>query len=146
MRWLQRSGWSVVPAQEDGAAWSLSAEIRDEPGVMVTQNAGDPYSIIVHSAFDIGEVAEAQIGAWPADKRRGFIIDLQIELLRIDIEFLGIEEPLKTIRVLREIYAPFTRSGLLRTIRRVRNSGHLVALRLMQQLRLGEAAPDALLN
>lgn len=102
--WLMEDGWSLRQESFPQAIWAFVAEDRLGRKIVVGQNADKEDQVIIQGAVIFDEKTTNKIAQLPEDERNNFLWELRFELLKTDLEFSGIEIPLKSIQVSERIF------------------------------------------
>lgn len=101
---LIEDGWGIRQESSPTAIWAFVAEDRVGRKIAVGQNKGREDQIIIQGTIAIDEVTNNRLGQLSEEERNNFLWDLRFELLRADLEFDGIEMPLKQIKVKTRVF------------------------------------------
>ncbi|MBC8511850.1 MAG: DUF2299 family protein [Dehalococcoidia bacterium] len=102
--WLMEDGWSL--RQESGAqvAWVFVAEDRLHRKLVVGQNTGREDMLVIQGAVALDEEMTNRVEQLSEKQRNDFLWDLRFELVRTDLEFSGVQIPLKRVEVSERIF------------------------------------------
>ncbi len=121
-------GWSLRQETPQGGLWAFVAEDSRGRRVVVGQNANRQDEVIIQAQVNIGDDTINKLSSLPENEREELLWDLRFELLRTNLEFAGIETPLKSIKVSERIFLDaLTKDCFLQRISEVRK-GLLVVL------------------
>jgi len=120
-KWLMEDGWSLRQESGKEAVWAFVGEDRLGRKVVVGQNIGREDEVILQGTVRFDEATTDRIAQLREDERNDFLWDLRFELLRTDLEFAGVEAPLKEIRVTERIFFDaLTKDTFLQRVAEVR--------------------------
>lgn len=115
--------WSVRPQNIAGTQWGWVAQDQRERKIVVGQLEGRDDVLIIQAA-----VAFADDGPQPLDglsdpDRTAFLWDLRLKLLQMDVEFEGLEHPLRRLTFSDRIFADaMTKDEFFRRVSAVRKA------------------------
>ena len=101
---LMEDGWSVRQEPSSKAIWAFVAEDRLKRKIVVGQNEGKEDQIVVIGGVNIDEATNNRLNQLSVEERNDFLWALRFELLRTDLEFSGVEIPLKRVEVVARIF------------------------------------------
>lgn len=102
--WLMEDGWSLRQETPRGSIWAFVAEDQFGRKIVVGQRAGKEDEVVIQGAVNIGDDTTDRIGRLVEDERNSLLWDLRFELVRTNLEFSGIDIPLKRIEVVERIF------------------------------------------
>lgn len=103
-RWLMEDGWSLRVDWPPAAIWTFVAENHFGRKIVAGQRIGREDELIIEAAIDFDDITANKIAQLSEDERNNFLWDLRFELLRTDLEFSGIETPIKRVQVSERIF------------------------------------------
>ena len=101
---LLEDGWNIRQGSASKATWAFIAEDRRGRKIGVGQNKGREDQVIIQGAVTIDDVTNNKLNQLSEEEYHNFLWDLRFELLRTDLEFEGIEMPLKRVAVKTRIF------------------------------------------
>jgi hypothetical protein len=101
---LMEDGWSIRQESTPKAIWAFVAENRAGIKIVVGQKIDREDQIVIQGSIHPDEIITSRMAQLPEDERNNFLWDLRFELLRTDLEFSGIETPLKQVEVSTQIF------------------------------------------
>lgn len=101
--WLVEEGWSIQQAPADDFAWSLVARNPSGVALNVAQPIGKPDQFLVRIGCNIEGVQEHLEKLAPKE-REDFLWELRLGLLETEVEFEGVEVPLRNVSIYRTGY------------------------------------------
>lgn len=126
--WLMEDGWSIRQQSLPDTVWAFVAEDEQKRKLIVGQRSAREDEILLQGAIVIDEETGNKIAGLDEDERNNFLWDLRFELLRTNLEFQGVEIPLKQINVTERIFMDaLTKDAFLQRASEVRK-GVLVVL------------------
>lgn len=142
-KWLTDDDWKLTPFEAEGMLWAFRAATSDARRVVIGMPAQKPDAILVTCGLSVAEHQRQKLALLDFAKRSEFLWDLRHELLLRDVEFDGVESPLKAIAVHSMIFLDgLTQDNFYQRILRVSNAVMALACRFGRFF--GEAySPDA---
>jgi hypothetical protein len=135
--WLIAEGWQVSPETKQGFQFVLVADDGKGRKLVVAQAAQRPDRITVESAIALSAQHVKQFSGLPQNKRQDFLWDLRFDLLHMDVEFRGLEDPLRQVILAQPIfYDALDKASFMQRFSDVRKAALLVLWkigRLMQE-------------
>jgi len=101
---LMEDGWGVRQEPASKAIWAFIAENRAGIKIVVGQQIDKEDQIVIQGSVTPDDIIANRMAQLPEDERNNFLWDLRFELLRTDLEFNGIEAPLKRVEVSTRIF------------------------------------------
>ena len=102
-KWFMEDGWRVGVESSPDATWALVADDGRGRKVVVGQRQGRDDQLLFQAAVIIDDVTSGKINGLSESERNDLLWDLRFELLRTDLEFMGVEVPLKRVEVMGRI-------------------------------------------
>jgi hypothetical protein len=102
--WLVAEGWQVTPQTKQGFQFALVADDGKGRKLIVAQAVQRPDRITVESAIVLSAQQVKQFAGLSASKRQDFLWDLRFDLLHMDVEFRGLEDPLRRVILAQPIF------------------------------------------
>ena len=131
--WLMEDGWSLRQETPQQGLWAFIAEDSRGRKIVVGQNSNKQDEVVLQGQVNIGDDLTNKLNNLEEEDRNEFLWDLRFELLRTNLEFAGIEIPLKSVRVSERIFAEELSKGVfLQRTSEVRK-GVLVILWMLQR-------------
>ena len=126
--WLMEDGWSLRIEPSKDAIWAFVAEDGGKRKIVVGQTVGREDNVIIQAAVDVDDEIRNKLAQLPEDERNNFLWDLRFELIRTNLEFSGIQIPLKRIEVIERLFLDaLTKDAFLQKASEVRK-GVLIVL------------------
>jgi hypothetical protein len=101
---LMEDEWSLRQESFPRTIWAFIAEDLLGRKIVVGQNIDREDQIVIQGGVTLDEITTNRIEQLPEDERNNFLWDLRFELLRTNLEFSGIQLPLKHIDVSERIF------------------------------------------
>jgi len=102
-KWLMDDGWSLRKQSYPEATWAFVAEDRLGKKIVIGQKSDRQDELLIQAAVTIDDDTRDKLDRLLEDERNDFLWDLRFELLRTDLDFRGIQLPLKNIEVMLRI-------------------------------------------
>jgi hypothetical protein len=132
--------WQITEEHAPDARWVIAARNPENRGIVIAQPSNVPDQVIIQGQVDIDDVHQKQFMAMSFEDRQTFLWNLRFELLRMQIDFNGISDPLKSVIVTQPVYFDALRKDtFLRRVREIRNG--VIAIQWSVQRRFADALP-----
>ena len=102
-KWLMDDGWKVGKRTFPEAAWAFVAEDNLGRKIIVGQRSDRRDELLIQAQVTFNDDDRAKLDSLPQDGRDNFLWDLRFELLRTNLDFRGIQLPLKNMEVMLRI-------------------------------------------
>jgi len=102
--WLMEDGWSLRQETSQQSLWAFVAEDQFGRKIVVGQRVSREDEVVIHGAINFSDDTTDRIGRLTEDERTNLLWDLRFELVRTNLEFSGIDIPLKHIEVVERIF------------------------------------------
>lgn len=140
--WLEADGWSLAPIDAPDADWLLVAVHPSQIRIQVGQKPERPDALILQASVSLSEEHRQHLAALPPPPRADLLWQLRIDLLRSQVEFDGLGEPLDRIRLHRRLFVEdLTRTAFLDRVDALRHLVLLVITRVTRALAAPGSAP-----
>jgi hypothetical protein len=137
---LMEDEWSLRQESFPRTIWTFIAEDRLGRKIVVGQNIDREDQIVIQGAVTLDEITTNRIDQLPEDERNNFLWDLRFELLKTNLEFSGIQFPLKHIAVSERIFLDaLTKDALIQRTSEVRKG--VLMIQWMLQRKFAEQPP-----
>lgn len=103
--WLMEEGWSLRKESDPKAIWVFTAEDRFGRKVGVGQEVGKEDMVVMQATVTLDEDTINRIAQLPKPERDEIIWNLRFEVIRTELEFDGLGEPLEKISVGTRIFS-----------------------------------------
>ena len=139
--WLMEEGWRIRTENVPDAEWFLSGESEARVRIGIGQHRGRPDQIIIQGSVTFQQEQQEQITRLPPEERNDFLWNMRFSLLNMGVEFCGVAEPPKEIRISQRIYYDgLTKDRFLQRVSQVRN-GVLTVLWMVAK-KLAQPPPE----
>jgi len=119
--WLKDDGWTLGEQSVLENAWAFIVEDNTGRKIIVEQKPNREDELIIHSSIVVDEVTAQKIGELPEGERNELIWDLRFELLKTELEFQGVQFPLRQVQVGERIFIDaLTKDAFLRRTANIR--------------------------
>jgi hypothetical protein len=119
--WFMEDGWSVRKEPAPDATWAIVADDGKGRKVVVGQTPGRDDQLLFQGAVIIDDITSDKINELPESERNNLLWDIRFELIKTDLEFMGIEAPLKRVEVMGRIFFDaLTKDAFLNKVSQVR--------------------------
>jgi hypothetical protein len=102
--WLTQEGWSTRPLPGEASLWVLVASDRHGRRLVISQSRGHEDRVLIEGRVVPSEEQAAALEAMPEPEQQEIIWDTGMELLRLGIDYSGVDLPLKRIVLVESIY------------------------------------------
>ena len=103
-KWLKEEEWVVQQAPAPDFSWAIVASNPSGLKINLAQPKDRLDQFIIRVGCDI-QYAQSDLAKIPPQELEEFVWDLRFELLRSEVEFDGLEVPLRRISISRTLYA-----------------------------------------
>ncbi len=97
--WLMSEGWQIAEPTHPEFAWLIRAEDGGERRILVGQNKAREDRIHLEANVRISDDHRKQFESLPEDKRREVLWNLRFRLLQMNVDFVGVAEPIQDVIV-----------------------------------------------
>lgn len=97
--WLMEDGWSLRQETPQNGLWAFIADDGKGRKIVVGQNVNRPDTIILQGGINIDDVTSQKVDNLSEKDRDALLWDLRFGLLGTELEFMGIEIPLKLVQL-----------------------------------------------
>lgn len=102
--WLMSEGWQIAEPTHPDFAWLIRAEDGGERRILVGQNKAREDRIHLEANVRISGDHRKQFESLPEEKRREVLWNLRFRLLQMNVDFVGVAEPIQDIILTQRIY------------------------------------------
>lgn len=95
--WLLAEGWKLQGAESPDAEWVFVAEDRQGKKVAFGQTRKRPGFLELQANIVLDDKHRIQLEELPEDELEDLLWDLRFELLRLDVEFHGLQRPFRAV-------------------------------------------------
>ena len=133
--WLMGEGWQIAEQSHPNMAWLIRAEDAAQRRILLGQNKARPEFIHLEAHVNIAEDHRKKFESLPQEKRREALWKLRFKLLSMNIEFVGVTEPMQAVVLTQRIYVDgLTRDAFIQRFLGVRNALIVVIWSIIQDL------------
>ena len=102
--WLMGEGWQIAEPTHPDFAWLIRAEDGGERRILVGQNKAREDRIHLEATIRISDDHRKQFESLPEEKRREVLWNLRYQLLQMNVDFIGVAEPIENVILTQRIY------------------------------------------
>ena len=102
--WLMSEGWQIAEPTHPEFAWLIRAEDGGERRILVGQNKARTDRIHLEANIKISDDHRSQFESLPEEKRREVLWNLRYQLLQMNVDFIGVGEPIEDVILTQRIY------------------------------------------
>ena len=133
--WLMAEGWNLAEQAHPDLAWLIRAEDAGGRKILVGQNKARPDLIHLEARVNIADEHRRKFESLPEDRRREILWKLRFRLLLMNVEFVGVAEPMQAVLLTQRIYWDgLTKDSFIQRFLIVRNAVITVIWSIMQDL------------
>jgi hypothetical protein len=133
--WLMSEGWQISEQSHPEMAWLIRAEDAGERKILVGQNRAKEDQILLEASVAVADEHRQKFESLPDEKRREILWGLRFRLLSMNVDFLGVAEPMQTVVLTQRTYLDgLTKDGFIQRFFTVRNAVIAVIWSIMQDL------------
>ena len=121
--WLMSEGWQIAEPTHPDFAWLIRAEDGGERKILVGQNKAREDRIHLEANVRISDDHRKQFEGLAEDKRREVLWNLRFQLLQMNVDFVGVAEPLGEVILTQRMYLDgLTKDSFIQRFLTVRNA------------------------
>ena len=133
--WLMSEGWQIAEPTHPDFAWLIRAEDGGERRILVGQNKAREDRVHLEANVRISEDHRKLFESLPEKKRREVLWNLRFRLLQMNVDFVGVAEPMQDVILTQRIYLDgLTKDAFIRRFLTVRNAVIAVIWSTIQDL------------
>jgi len=138
--WLAQEGWESRPLPSETALWVVVASDTHGRRILISQSRGHEDRVLIEGRVVPSDGQSARLIAMEQMDQQEMIWDIRMEILRLGIDFSGVELPLKRIILAESIYFEGGLDGALakdtffQRIEQIRRGVAMVQLMLRRRL------------
>jgi hypothetical protein len=102
--WLAQEGWSSRPLPAQTALWVLVAADAHGRRILISQSRGHEDRVLIEGRVVPSDGQSGRLDSMASSDQQELIWDIRMEMLRLGIDFSGVELPLKRIVLAESIY------------------------------------------
>jgi hypothetical protein len=121
--WLMSEGWQIAEPTHPEFAWLIRAEDAGERKILVGQNKAREDRVHLEANVKISDDHRKLFESLAADKRKEILWNLRFQLLQMNVDFVGVAEPLQDIILTQRIYLDgLTKDAFIQRFLTLRNA------------------------
>ena len=121
--WLMSEGWQIAEPTHPEFAWLIRAEDGGERKILVGQNKAREDRVHLEANVKISDDHRKLFEGLAEDKRKEVLWNLRFQLLQMNVDFVGVAEPLQDIILTQRIYLDgLTKDAFIQRFITVRNA------------------------
>jgi hypothetical protein len=121
--WLMSEGWQIAEPTHPEFAWLIRAEDGGERRILVGQNKAREDRVHLEANVKISDDHRKLFEGLAADKRKEVLWNLRFQLLQMNVDFVGVAEPLQDVILTQRIYLDgLTKDAFIQRFITVRNA------------------------
>jgi hypothetical protein len=133
--WLMSEGWQIAEPTHPDFAWLIRAEDGGERRILVGQNKAREDRVHLEANVRISDEHRKQFEKLSEEKRREVLWNLRYRLLLMNVDFVGVAEPLQDVILTQRIYLDgLTKDAFIQRFLTVRNAVIAVIWSTIQDL------------
>jgi hypothetical protein len=133
--WLMNEGWQISEQPHQEAEWLIRAEDAARRRIMVGQDKARPDMIRLEARVNLAEEHAAMFASLPDEDRRAILWELRFRLLALNVDFVGVAEPMQGVLLTQRIYMDgLTKDSFLQRFTNIRNAVITVIWSIIQNL------------
>ena len=121
--WLMSEGWKIAEQPHPDMAWLIRAEDAAERRILVGQSKAREDHIHLEARVNVGDEHRKKFESLPKERRREILWKLRFRLLSMNVDFVGVAEPIQAVLLTQRIYQDgLTKDAFLQRFSMVRNA------------------------
>jgi hypothetical protein len=121
--WLMSEGWQIAEPTHPEFTWLIRAEDAGERRILVGQNKAREDRVHLEANVRISDDHRKQFESLKEEKRREALWNLRFRLLQMNVDFVGVGEPLQDVILTQRIYLDgLTKDAFIQRFLTVRNA------------------------
>jgi hypothetical protein len=133
--WLMSEGWQISEQSHPDMAWLIRAEDVGQRKILVGQNKAREDQIHLEASVGVADEHRQKFESLPEERRREILWNLRFRLLSMNVDFLGVAEPIQTVVLTQRTYLDgLTKDGFIQRFLTVRNAVIAVIWSIIQDL------------
>jgi hypothetical protein len=142
--WLMSEGWKIAEQPHPDLAWLIRAEDTAERRILVGQSKAREDQIHLEARVNVGDEHRKKFESLPEERRREILWKLRFRLLSMNVDFVGVTEPIQAVLLTQRIYLDGLRKDtFLQRFSIVRNAVITVIWSIMENLEGVEAPAES---
>jgi hypothetical protein len=133
--WLMAEGWKIADQPHPNLAWLIRAEDAAERRILVGQDKIKQDYIHLEARVNIADEHRKKFESLPENRRREILWRLRFRLLLMNVDFVGVAEPMQAVLLTQRIYLDgLTKDAFIQRFLMVRNAVIAVIWSIIQDL------------
>jgi hypothetical protein len=133
--WLMSEGWKIADQPHPNLAWLIRAEDAAERRILVGQDKIKQDYIHLEARVNIADEHRKKFESLPENRRREILWRLRFRLLLMNVDFVGVAEPMQAVLLTQRIYLDgLTKDAFIQRFLMVRNAVIAVIWSIIQDL------------
>ena len=121
--WLMSEGWKIAEQPHPDMAWLIRAEDAAERRILVGQSKAREDHIHLEARVNVGDEHRKKFESLPKERRREILWKLRFRLLSMNVDFVGVAEPIQAVLLTQRIYQDgLIKDAFLQRFSMVRNA------------------------
>lgn len=121
--WLMSEGWQISEPSHPDFQWLIRAEDAGERRILVGQNKAKEDRVHLEASVRVSDEHLKQFESLPEDRRREVLWNLRYRLLLMNVDFVGVAEPIRDVILTQRIYIDgLTKDAFIQRFLTVRNA------------------------
>jgi len=133
--WLMSEGWQIAEQSHPNLVWLIRAEDAAERRILVGQDKVRQDYIHLEARVNIADEHRKKFESLPENRRREILWRLRFRLLLMNVDFVGVAEPMQAVLLTQRIYLDgLTKDAFIQRFLMVRNAVITVIWSIIQDL------------
>ena len=133
--WLMSEGWQIAEQSHPNLVWLIRAEDAAERRILVGQDRVRQDYIHLEARVNIADEHRKKFESLPENRRREILWRLRFRLLLMNVDFVGVAEPMQAVLLTQRIYLDgLTKDAFIQRFLMVRNAVIAVIWSIIQDL------------
>ena len=133
--WLMSEGWQIAEQSHPNLAWLIRAEDAAERRILIGQDKVKQDYIHLEARVNIADEHRKKFESLPENRRREILWRLRFRLLLMNVDFVGVAEPMQAVLLTQRIYLDgLTKDAFIQRFLMVRNAVIAVIWSIIQDL------------
>jgi len=122
-KWLMGEGWQISEQSHPDVLWLIRAEDAAQRKILIGTNKARPDQLHLEARVNLAQEHQKMFENLPQEKRREILWELRFRLLSMNVDFVGVAEPMQAVVLTQRIYADgLTKDAFLQRFLIVRNA------------------------
>jgi len=142
--WLMSEGWQIAEQSHPDLTWLIRAEDAAARRILVGQSKAREDRIHLEARVNVGDEHRKKFGSLPGERRRDILWKLRFRLLSMNVDFVGVAEPIQAVLLTQRIYLDgLTKDTFLQRFSIIRNAVIIVIWSIIENLEGVEAPAES---